>query len=47
MRTQGDGSHFPDGVLTSGQAEGMTSRELKEAIIAMMMKKDEVEEQSK
>lgn len=47
-RTQGDGSNFPDGTVPSGETgDGMTSHELKEAIITMMMRKDEVEDQNK
>lgn len=44
LRTQGDGSHAPEPVFLSHNS--MTTTELKEAMIAMMTRKDEVEEQN-
>lgn len=48
MRTQGDGSNFPDGVVPSPVTQdGMSSRELKEAIMTMMKRKDEIDEHNR
>jgi hypothetical protein len=49
LRTAGDGSYGPEKIDSPGPAkhEAMSTEELKQAVVAMMLRKDEVEEQNR